>query len=156
MPRSNDLKLLHPAFRKKVKQLLKRLDEEKIPFRLFEGYRHPERQRYLYAKGRTTNGPIVTRAKPWQSYHQYDITGDFVLYINKRWSWENRDKYGQYWERLHELAHEFSLKAFSWEKPHLQLTDITLEQLLGGSYPDGADDDWAQNFAAAIECWTGF
>jgi hypothetical protein len=80
--RNFDPERLHPIFREKARELLDRLTAEGIPFRLFEGFRSPERQQYLYAQGRTRPGPIVTHARPWTSYHQYGLAGDFVLFEN--------------------------------------------------------------------------
>jgi len=68
MARELDDKLehFHPVFREKVKVLIQKLDAEKLPFRMFEGFRTPQRQRKLYAQGRTTPPwSIVTKAKPW-------------------------------------------------------------------------------------------
>jgi len=61
--RNVDPTCLHPVFRQKAQELLCRLAAENIPFRLFEGFRSPERQQYLYAQGRTRPGPVVTRAR---------------------------------------------------------------------------------------------
>lgn len=151
--RDDDHKNLHPVLRKKVNALLKALDNENIPFKLFEGYRSPERQAYLYAKGRTTPGPRVSNAGPWQSYHQYGVAGDFVLYLDGRWSWDITGERKHWWDRLHELGRDVGLKALSWEMPHLQLAEITLADLRAGRYPENGDSDWAENLEDAITSW---
>ena len=84
--RRTDLDSLHPAMRDSVVHLLTRLDAEQIPFRLFEGFRSPWRQAWLYAQGRTRPGAKVTKAKPWESYHQHGLAADFVLWLNNQWS----------------------------------------------------------------------
>lgn len=52
---------LHPELREKVERVIERMaSEHGIQVRLTEGYRTPERQRHLYAQGRTRPGPVVT------------------------------------------------------------------------------------------------
>jgi hypothetical protein len=154
--RDSDLKKLHPVMRKNVKSLLKLLADEEIPFKLFEGYRTPERQRYLYSKGRTRPGPKVSNAKSWQSLHQYGVAGDFVLYLDGRWSWSwsTSGIHGRWWDRLHELGTQVGLKPLSWEKPHLQLEGVTLSDLRNGRYPEGGDQSWAENLEDIIVGWS--
>lgn len=155
MPRNSDLALLHPECRQRVEQLGHTLKGERIPFRLFEGFRSPQRQRELYAQGRTMPGGIVTRSKPWRSYHQYGLATDFVLYIDGKWSWDDTGKRKAWWERLHELARSVGLEPLSWELPHVQVSGIRMESLRSGNYPAGGDDSWASNLKAAIESWSG-
>lgn len=93
--RYSGLNLLYPPFRA---QLLRALDEAKcagIPFQVFETFRSRARQKHLYDKGRTTAGPRVTNAKPGQSFHQYGIAADLVLWIDGRWSWSETHLYRQ-------------------------------------------------------------
>lgn len=47
-------------------------------FRVSEGYRTPERQAELYAQGRHDSKRIVTKAKPYQSYHNWGLAVDLV------------------------------------------------------------------------------
>lgn len=47
--------------------------------RINEGYRTPEAQAVTYAQGRTMAGAIVTKAKPYESYHQWGLAFDLVL-----------------------------------------------------------------------------
>jgi len=44
-----------------------------------EGYRSPQRQAELYARGRTQAGPRVTNARPGLSPHQWGCAVDFVF-----------------------------------------------------------------------------
>lgn len=155
MPRDSDLAKLHPDFRWRAEKLVSALESEKIPFRLFEGFRTPQRQRELYAQGRTTPGGIVTKAKPWQSYHQYGLAADFVLHIDDKWNWDDSGKRRSWWKRLHEIAHEIGLETLSWELPHVQLDGLRIDSLWAGHYPPNGDTSWARNLEAAIESWTG-
>src|SRR5512134_2288927 len=81
---------LHPAVRGRVERVLARLAAERIPFRLFEGFRAPQRQQYLWDQGRVRPGAKVTNAQPWQSMHQYGLAVDLVLWENGKWSWDDR------------------------------------------------------------------
>lgn len=151
----NALDHLHPVFRQKVRDLLKKLAAENLPFRLFEGFRTPQRQQYLYEQGRTRPGTIVTRALAWQSNHQYGVAGDFVLYVDDEWSWDDSGDRRKLWNRLQALGLEVGLKPLSFETPHLELADLDEDALRSGDYPDGGDQDWAENLTAAIYSWTG-
>ena len=153
--RDTNLQNLHPVVRDKINELTTLFEAESLPFRLFEGFRSPQRQAGLYAQGRSKPGRIVTKAQPWSSYHQYGVAGDFVLFIDGKWSWDDSGERAQWWTRLHELARNVGLKPLSWELPHLQLQDLTLNDLKAGRYPEGGDDDWAENLEDAIETWAG-
>jgi hypothetical protein len=158
MARELDDKLehFHPVFREKVKVLIQKLDAEKLPFRMFEGFRTPQRQRKLYAQGRTTPPWfIVTKAKPWRSNHQYGVAADFVLFENGDWSWDDSGNKSAWWDRLHALGREVGLTPLSWEKPHLELADLITGDLHAGQYPPGGDATWAENLEATIYSWSG-
>jgi peptidoglycan L-alanyl-D-glutamate endopeptidase CwlK len=148
--RNADPSLLHPIFREKAIQLLSQLAAEGIPFRLFEGFRSPERQQYLYAQGRTSPGPIVTRALPWTSYHQYGLAGDFVLLDRGQWSWDTSGAKAAWWRRLHELGNQLCLEPLSFELPHLQLAGLKIEDLENGHCPAGGDATWQSALNAAL------
>lgn len=153
--RNADLLHLHPVVRKRVEAVLKQLAAENIPFQVFEAYRSPDRQRHLFAQGRTRPGAIVTKAKPWQSYHQYGMAVDFVLFINGQWSWDDKGAKAAWWKRLHQVGREHGLEPLSWETPHLQLAKSSMKDLYAGRYPAGGDETWAENFEAAIISWNG-
>ncbi len=140
--RNTDPSYLHPLFRAKARELLELLELEGIPFRLFEGYRSPDRQQYLYAQGRTRPGKIVTRARPCQSYHQYGLAGDFVLFVNGKWSWETLGASAGHWRRLHEAGKRLGLEPLSFELPHLQAAGLRIADLAASRYPVGGDASW--------------
>jgi len=59
---------------------------------IFEGYRSPERQQFLYDTGRSKPGRIITNAKPFQSWHCFGLAVDIVFdgELAKpgiQWSW---------------------------------------------------------------------
>ena len=155
MNRDTALEHLHPVFRDKVQTLTQQFVTEQLPFRLFEGFRTPQRQRDLFAQGRTAPGDIVTKAEPWWSYHQFGIAGDFVLYIDGQWSWDDGGPRRKWWTRLHELARGVGLEPLSWEAPHLQVAGLNINALRAGGYPLNGDESWADNLENAIHAWSG-
>lgn len=155
MARDMVMEHLHPTFRQKVELLLQELARANLPFRLFEGFRSPQRQRELYNQGRTRPGAKVTNADAWSSLHQYGVAADFVLYIDGKWSWDDSGERKGWWKQLHNLAQLQGLEPLSWELPHLQMQGMQLAQLRGGSYPPNGDTDWAENLQQAITSWHG-
>ena len=153
--RDVEMNHLHPVCREKVQGVLDACEREDIPFRMFEGYRSPHRQQYLYEQGRTRPGSIVTHAGPWISIHQYGLAADFVLYENGGWSWDTSGSRGDWWSRLHEIGREQGLEPLSWEMPHLQRSGVSLSDLKAGQYPAGGDLSWAECLESAIVSWTG-
>lgn len=148
-----DLDHLHPLVRKAVVDIQRQLDDEHLPFRPFEGFRTPGRQQALFNQNRP--GKIITKARPWQSYHQYGLAVDFVLFVDRKWSWSTSGQYAHAWDRLHQIGRRYGLAPLSWEKPHLQLAGVELADLRAGRYPEGGDDSWARNLEQAIESWRG-
>jgi peptidoglycan LD-endopeptidase CwlK len=151
--RNTDLALLHPAIRLAINKVLKSLEAEKIPLFVFEAWRSPARQHYLYAQGRTTSGPIVTYQDAWGSYHQYGLAVDLVFGGPGKWTWKEPKK--GMWGRMHDIGRENGLMPLSFEVPHLQLAGTSSHALYEGKYPDGGDEAWAGNLAMAISAWTG-
>ncbi|MDO9414573.1 glycosyl hydrolase 108 family protein [Pararhizobium sp.] len=153
--RQTDTESLHPAIREAVAGILADLAAGGHPFEIFEAFRSPERQAYLYAQGRSAKGKIVTKAPPWSSYHQYGLAVDFVLKINGKWDWTTSGKYAAHWKALHRIGRQHGLEPLSWEMPHLQLSGLAIEDLRKGEYPEFGDDSWAETLAMAIAGWTG-
>lgn len=162
MSRLSDVSKLHPAIRQSVKAIRKQLHDENLPFEVFEAFRSPTRQQFLYAQGRTRPGNKVTWVGPWSSIHQYGLAVDFVLKKNGKWSWDDTGKNASAWSRMHEIAKEngmtpiYSKKTGSLiEKPHIQLAGISSKQLYQGKYPEGGDIVWAEQLGDLIENWNG-
>ncbi|WP_019675235.1 M15 family metallopeptidase [Arsukibacterium perlucidum] len=155
MSRDTEMAHLHPVFRHKVELLLQDLARASLPFRIFEGFRSPQRQRDLYSQSRTRPGPRVTNADAWSSLHQYGVAADFVLFIDGKWSWDDSAERKKWWQQLHKLAAKHGLQPLSWELPHLQMQDLNLSELQAGNYPQGGDSDWAENLQQAIDSWRG-
>ena len=151
--RNSDPACLHPIFRRKARELLHQLAAEGIPFRLFEGFRSPQRQQYLYAQGRTRPGPVITKAPPWSSYHQYGLAGDFVLFENGQWSWDSSGPRTHFWTRLQAAGKQLGLERLSFEMPHLQLAGLRIQDLVAGNYPADGDASSEAAVQTALASW---
>lgn len=106
---------------------------------LLEGWRSPQRQALLAARG-----PTVTQAGPWQSYHQWGLAADcaFVragrLVISERDPWASQgyalfgqvaERMGLSWGgrwRMADLGH------IEWRKPGMQATMRAMPPLAPG------------------------
>lgn len=110
--------LLHPEMRQRAEYLawdmIAAYNEQKTVtiFAPFEGYRSPERQRILYEKT-----PLVTKAVPWRSAHQYGLAVDFVAWTATGWSWDDNHD----WNLLQRAAQENGLDCpISWDRAHVE------------------------------------
>ena len=158
MSQDTELEHLHPNFAVRVEQLLDFAQRVKnMPIELYEGWRSPDRQALLYAKGRAAGvgepGHHVTFERAWQSSHQYGMAGDFVWFLDGKWSWE--PPAGHSWQELYEIADKIGLQHLDFEKPHLQMPNFSGRRVLSGQDklpPDGGSD-WEVNMEQAIIAW---
>jgi len=67
---------LDEPFRTLMSQLLELGYKNGMCPQISAGYRSPEEQDALYARGRTTKGPRITNARRYESLHQYRIAAD--------------------------------------------------------------------------------
>lgn len=108
--RRSDLGALHPIARDAFERLAAELEATTI-FRVFETYRSPEDQQKALARG-------VSKAKPWQSAHQYGLAVDFVPYGADGWTWEVPVAM---WLQLATRAPRYGLICpIKWDKPHVE------------------------------------
>lgn len=149
---SRDLLLLHPIMRDKVGRTMADIDAAGLPLRVFEAWRSPERQRHLYAQGRTRPGRIITYAQAWESYHQYGLAADIVGHVNGGWTW---DLPAATWTKMHAIGRSHGLERLGFETPHLQVEDLQIGQLADGDWPEGGDASWFDNLSRAIDGWSG-
>lgn len=151
--RSADLTLLHPLFLEAVQEVFKDLHALGIPFEPFEAVRSPERQTDLYAQGRFGQvGPVVTKAKAWESLHQYGFALDCVPRIDNVWSWDSSGDRAGWWDKLEQIAPKHGLRTLNFERPHIEWP-VAWEDLKAGKYPGGGSDEWAENLAATMAAW---
>lgn len=64
-----DRRKLHPEFRKRLEVLISLVQGAGLRMRMTQGLRTPAEQNALYAQGRTTAGPRVTKARAGQGPH---------------------------------------------------------------------------------------
>jgi len=144
--RSFELRLLHPVMSSAAVAVIDDLRRREIHFKIFEAYRTPERQHHLFHGRRK-----VTKAKPWQSMHQYGMACDFVIDVSGVNPWSTRTKeHRAWWDELHEAGRRNGLTPLDFEKPHLQVTGIRWQDMRRGDWPIGGDDDWANNIHEAM------
>lgn len=149
---NRDTTLLHPALRTRVASVMADIAAANLPLRIFEAWRSPQRQRHLYAQGRTRPGKIVTYAQAWESYHQYGLAVDIVGFVNNSWTW---DLPASVWKKMHEIGKAHGLERLGFETPHLQLADLKISDLMDGNWPAGGDQSWYDNLSSAIDHWDG-
>ena len=110
---NRDLSLLCPQFLTKLELALGECHGEGHQVYVFEAFRPAKRQEHLYAQGRTAEGRLVTRAKPWLSWHQYGLAADIVFKVKNEWSWDYSfqdvarimSRNGLEWGGLHDQVH---------------------------------------------------
>ena len=107
---------LAPFFAQRLHLALSNCVSNGYNVELFVGFRSPERQNFLYEKGRSTKDKIVTWASAGQSWHNVGLAADVVYKIQGKWCWnEDYDKVEQIM-----ISHGFtSLKV---ERCHFQIT----------------------------------
>lgn len=80
--------LFRPFYDEMMKGFAHIKKESGIDCTIVETYRSPSRQDFLYAQGRTSPGKPVTRARGWESWHQYGVAMDIAILKNGRLSWD--------------------------------------------------------------------
>jgi peptidoglycan LD-endopeptidase CwlK len=140
MSRRETTDLLDPAFREALGEVLEELRLLGSPLRIFETARSPVRQDELYERGRDPNksdfGRTVTKARRYQSAHQFGKAVDMVGYVNGKWTW---DLPAIRWKELGLSARRHGLTQLSFEQPHLQPLGWNWRNEKEG--PDG-EDEW--------------
>lgn len=122
---------LEPEFKEECLTLIKNLEESTgIEWIIVQGVRTIAEQNKLYAQGRTTKGPIVTKAKGGSSPHNFKQAIDIVPLKNGEPWWEAPEKY---WQALGTLVEGMGnvwgghFKSIL-DKPHVE------------------DDDWREDY----------
>lgn len=162
MSRITDPRFLHPAMLERDQALEGVLEREGIPLRRYETARSPWRQALLFARGRASgnNEPKVTKAKAWQSNHQFGMAVDRVFWVDGAWTWEEPE--AGMWDRYHACARTCDLLPLSFEKPHVELA-WNLGALRKGHFPNGWEgsawhalyEEWAEKWGAAERLESG-
>lgn len=135
---NRDYEKLAPFFALKLKAALAECHELGYPVEMFEGYRSPERQQWLYDQGRTRDGKIITHAKPWESFHQLGLAADIVNKVGKNWDWSiNYDK-------IIEVFKRHGFETLKFEKAHFQITgNLSISKAVTIAKRDGLLHLWS-------------
>jgi peptidoglycan L-alanyl-D-glutamate endopeptidase CwlK len=82
--------MLHPSIEHAAIELLVKIAEINIFVRFTSTFRTWQEQDFLYAKGRSSTGNIVTHAKGGESFHNYRLALDFCILLKdgKKASWD--------------------------------------------------------------------
>jgi hypothetical protein len=106
------LEYLQPDFRMRVEDLLIDLDMimPNHNWQIFEAYRHPARQEWLF------ENTTATKAGPWESAHQYGLAVDLVPRPSGKWTWDE----GIHWGLMKKAAVSHGLLVpISWDRAHV-------------------------------------
>lgn len=76
MINSRNMDDLHPTLKRGALELIKRCKSQGLDITITQTLRDVEYQNFLYAKGRTSEGKIVTNARGGSSYHNYGLAFD--------------------------------------------------------------------------------
>lgn len=119
--RNKDIKALAPFMQKIAIEFIAECISQGLNIDIIETYRSPDRQAYLYEQGRVRPGDKVTKALPWQSWHQYALAFDVAFFdaANKPY-WPKKDD--PVWDRVDAAAEKYGLETLSFERPHYQIT----------------------------------
>jgi len=112
-----------PAVQKKAEELVAVMHKMGFDIVVNQGYRSITEQNYLYAKGRTAPGPVVTNAKGGQSFHNYGVAVDIVFLKNGHPSWSEEHPWARLGREGKKLGFEWGGDWVSFvDRPHFQLT----------------------------------
>ena len=102
---------LYPPFASAVRALLEELDRQGVEPIVTSGYRSNEEQLRLYRQGRSAPGPIVTKALPGGSAHNFGLAAD----ITSTFGYQSIQQ-----RRVQELARSMGFGVISWDPPHVE------------------------------------
>jgi len=115
---------VHPALVSVVELALKKTEQD---FMVVEGVRSPERQRQLYAQGRTAPGPKVTWTLNSNHFKKSDGYGHAVDLVPYPVDWDDIDKFKAISLAMFDAAQELCVKiewGGNWKKnkdyPHFE------------------------------------
>ena len=111
---------LHPYIKEKAVRFILQAQVLGIYLRITSGFRSLAEQQKLYDQGRTAPGPVVTNARPGESFHNYGLAFDVVEIKGGAALWDNPR-----WHEIGQLGKSFGLywggDWTSWkDKPHFQ------------------------------------
>lgn len=140
---SRDLDYVFPKFAQLVTAGLVQCGKAGLRVEVFEAYRSPQRQEHLYHSGRLRPGAVVTRAKQWESWHNYGLAVDIVFKDEKgQWTWEGE------WSKVTKIFTDVGLEGLTWEKPHFQMCyNLSVKQAREINERQGMQAVWAEIYS---------
>lgn len=134
MINSRKISDLHPVVARKCQDFIDKCEAAGIDVIITSTYRDNESQAAIYAQGRTKAGPIVTNAKPGQSWHQWRVAFDFVPIKNGKADWNNILTFAKCGEIAESVGLEWGGRWKMKDYPHCQFTGgNTLAQFQNGT-----------------------
>lgn len=119
MARDRRIDSLEPSLQPKARRLVELAAAAGVELVVTEGRRTLERQRELYAQGRTTPGPIVTWTM--NSKHLTGEAFDVAVRVDGKLTWPDDDAL---WERIGQIGESVGLRwGGRWEqrdRPHFE------------------------------------
>lgn len=143
----NRLKKIHPELASRVRTLIEHLAANGMQVEVVQGMRTFAEQDALYAQGRTKKGQVVTKAKGGQSNHNYGLAVDLCPFTpdgQPNWNAPN-----SMWMAIGSEAEKLGLEwGGGWkkfiDKPHVQLSGLTIKQCLALHQKGGMNAVWAE------------
>lgn len=116
--RCTEIEWLHPLAVSAFSRLCTELERDfvmgncPVAFRVFETYRTPQRQAYLFRRG-------STKAMAFRSAHQFGLAVDMVPWsVDRGYHW---DPPSLAWDRLRRIATTVGLKnEIPWDRAHVE------------------------------------
>ena len=139
------LQQLHPALAVAVRAMVADLATKGTVVEVVQGLRTFAEQDDLYAKGRTTPGPIVTQARGGESNHNFGLAVDLCPFTNGTPDWNAPMSV---WAAIGASAEAQGLEwGGQWkkflDKPHVQLPSMTVKECARCFETGGLDAVWA-------------
>lgn len=137
------LEKVHPLLAQKVRNLDATVVAVHFDIEVVQGMRTFAEQNKLYAQGRTTPGPIVTRARGGYSNHNYGLAVDLCPFINNKPAWDFNDGFIA-------IGKAAELVGLAWggdwvkfiDKPHVELRGLTIKHCLALYHQGGMKAVW--------------
>ena len=138
------LQQLHPAAASAVRAVIADLAARGIVVEVVQGLRTFAEQDALYAKGRTTAGPIVTQARGGHSNHNYGLAADLCPFTDGKPDWNASM---QVWTAIGAAAAAHGLEwGGQWkkflDKPHVQLPAMSVKECASCYASGGLEAVW--------------
>jgi hypothetical protein len=139
------LSQLHPGFAAAVRAVIADLAARGMVIEIVQGLRTFEEQDALFAKGRTTPGPVVTQARGGESNHNFGLAVDLCPFTNDKPDWNAPMTV---WAAIGAAAAARGLEwGGAWkkflDKPHVQLPSMTVKECASCYRAGGLEAVWS-------------